>query len=159
MKPVIAMGKKIIISVKAVIISNGELLTIRKKDRYGEYYVLPGGKQKKYETITETLKRECIEEVNIEVMVGKILFLREYIGKNHEFAEDDYKKHKMEFFVECKIESGTILNGENPDSNQKEPHWIKLSELKNYNFYPKTLAEKLADISYSEKLIYLGDIN
>ena len=40
------MGKRIITSAKAVIIKDGKILTIRKKDEFGEYYVLPGGKQK-----------------------------------------------------------------------------------------------------------------
>ena len=66
------MGKRIITSAKAVIIKDGKILTIRKKDEFGEYYVLPGGKQKKYENIMEALKRECMEEVNLEVIPEKI---------------------------------------------------------------------------------------
>jgi 8-oxo-dGTP pyrophosphatase MutT (NUDIX family) len=142
-----------------VIIKDGEILTIRKKDKFGEYYVLPGGKQKKYEEIMETVKRECMEEINLEVVPEKILFLREYIGKNHEYKEIDYKKHKMEFFIKCKIVDGNLLNGKNPDENQKEPKWLKLDKIEKYNFFPKELAGKLKKAEESIEFLYLGDIN
>lgn len=153
------MGKRIITSAKAVIIKDGKILTIRKKDEFGEYYVLPGGKQKKYENIMEALKRECMEEVNLEVIPEKILFLREYIGKNHEYKESDYKKHKMEMFISCKVIGGSLLNGKNPDENQKEPEWIKLDEIEKYNFFPKELAGKSKKAEESIEFLYLGDIN
>lgn len=153
------MGKRITTSAKAVIIKEGKILTIKKKDEFGEYYVLPGGKQKKYEHIMDTVKRECIEEVNLEVIPEKILFLREYIGKNHEYKESDYKKHKMEFFISCKIIGGCLTNGKNPDENQKEPEWIKLANIEKYNFFPKELAGKLKNIEENKEFLYLGDIN
>ena len=46
-------------------------------------------------------------------------------------------------FISCKVIGGSLLNGKNPDENQKEPEWIKLDEIEKYTFFPKELAGKL----------------
>ena len=37
----------------------------------------------------QALQRECREEINCQVEVGDILYIREYIGRNHEFSAVD----------------------------------------------------------------------
>jgi 8-oxo-dGTP pyrophosphatase MutT (NUDIX family) len=45
----------------------------------GQYhYNLPGGGAEPGETITDALKRELLEEANVEVDVGPIAFVYEY---------------------------------------------------------------------------------
>jgi 8-oxo-dGTP diphosphatase len=76
-------------SVKAIIVRDGALLLIRKEDAQGTYYIFPGGGQEKFETMPETLRRECMEEIGVEVEVGALRCIREYIGRNHQFGEAD----------------------------------------------------------------------
>jgi ADP-ribose pyrophosphatase YjhB (NUDIX family) len=85
-------------SAKALIIEDNRLLAIQHAGVSGQYHALPGGGQRPFETLTDALKRECIEELGVHVDVGDLLFIREYIGKNHEFAEKDGDAHQIEFY-------------------------------------------------------------
>ena len=49
-------------SAKGLVIHNGKLLVNRCVSRYGEYYALPGGGQHTGEMLSETVRRELLEE-------------------------------------------------------------------------------------------------
>ncbi len=141
-------------SVKAIILKNNKILCIEKNDKNGNYYILPGGGQEKYETFIDTLKRECIEEIGAVVKTKKLLFIREYIGKNHEFAETD-NDHQVEFMFECELlEEPDISKASKPDNGQISIKWIDVNGSD--RLYPKCLKERLLS-NYKE--IYWGDIN
>ncbi|WP_047985930.1 NUDIX domain-containing protein [Ornithinibacillus californiensis] len=149
-------------SAKAIIIQNNKLLTIKKKDKDGYYYLLPGGGQEHGENLHETLKRECIEEINADVYIGDLLFIREYIGKNHEHAEFDANVHQTEYMFLCSlIENGKqIRNGIVPDEGQLGIEWLPLSNILSYRLYPQTMREYLIQYVKGKQLpVYLGDIN
>lgn len=90
-------------SAKAVIVQDGRLLVIRLEDQYGTAYVFPGGGQEKGEELKDAVARECLEEIGQAVNVGELLHIREYIGKNHEFAEWDADIHQVEFYFACSL--------------------------------------------------------
>jgi 8-oxo-dGTP diphosphatase len=144
-------------STKAVIIQNNALLVILGRGELGdEYYYLPGGGQDKFETLENALKRECLEEIDAKVIVGDLLFVRDYISRNHEFAAFDPNFHQVDFFFECTLEPGEVpKNGSSPDSTQLGVHWMPLSELETAKFYPATLKTALL----SRDQVYLGDVN
>ena len=73
-------------SAKAVIRQDAQLLTIVHGEGAQRWYSLPGGGQNRGETLTEALRRECREEIGCDVVVGPLLFVRDYIARNHEFA-------------------------------------------------------------------------
>ena len=54
-------------SVKAIIIKDGKLLVESVDYGRGRYCKLPGGGQEFGETMQETIIRECMEELNLEV--------------------------------------------------------------------------------------------
>ena len=85
-------------SAKAIIIQNNRLLAIRGKDPWGDYYLLPGGGQRAGETILEALQRECLEEIGTTVVTHDLRLVREYIGRNHEFAEYAGDVHQVELW-------------------------------------------------------------
>ncbi|MFC9711369.1 NUDIX domain-containing protein [Paenibacillus sp. NPDC056933] len=146
-------------SAKAVIVQDGRLLVIRLEDQYGDAYVFPGGGQEKGEELKDAVARECLEEIGQAVTVGELLHIREYIGKNHEFAEWDADVHQVEFYFECKLIDpiATIFEGSNPDDHQVAVEWIPLEELSQVRLYPKTIGELLRNEGSSR--IYLGDLN
>lgn len=146
-------------SAKAVIVQDGRLLVIRLEDQYGDAYVFPGGGQEKGEELKDAVARECLEEIGQAVTVGELLHIREYIGKNHEFAEWDADVHQVEFYFECRLidSKATIFEGSNPDDHQVAVEWIPLEELSKVRLYPKTIGELLLDQASSR--IYLGDLN
>lgn len=149
-------------SCKVIIINdNNELLTIQKKDKDDIYHVLPGGGQHHGETFIETIKRECKEEIGIESIVEEeILFIREYIGKNHEFPSNHKHVHQIEYIFKGKLEERTFGNGTEEDEGQIGIEWIKIEELDSKNFYPKRLIPELRKyVKGKNDKVYLGDIN
>lgn len=146
-------------SAKAVIVQDGRLLVIRLEDQYGTAYVFPGGGQEKGEELKDAVARECLEEIGQAVNVGELLHIREYIGKNHEFAEWDADIHQVEFYFACSLidPEATVFEGSNPDDHQVAVEWIALDELSQIRLYPKTIGELLLKSDSSS--IYLGDLN
>lgn len=146
-------------SAKAVIIKDSQLLTVKCRDRLGLYYLLPGGGQEQGETLHETLTREVKEEAGVDIKIGELKFIREYIGKNHEFAEHDSGTHQVEFMFLCEIRGDCEpKNGPVPDEGQLGVEWIELDKLMEYRFYPKALRERLMDLDNQDE-VYLGDVN
>ncbi|MFL0377263.1 NUDIX domain-containing protein [Paenibacillus amylolyticus] len=146
-------------SAKAVIVQDGRLLVIRLEDQYGTAYVFPGGGQEKGEELKDAVARECLEEIGQAVNVGELLHIREYIGKNHEFADWDADIHQVEFYFACSLidPEATVFEGSNPDDHQVAVEWIALEELSQIRLYPKTIGELLLKSDSSS--IYLGDLN
>jgi len=146
-------------SAKAVIIQNGRLLVIKLEDQYGTAYVFPGGGQEKGEELKDAVARECLEEIGQAVTVGELLHIREYIGKNHEFAKWDEDVHQVEFYFKCHLNNpeASEFAGSNPDDHQVAVEWIPLEDLPQVRLYPKTIGEML--LRPEEARIYLGDLN
>ncbi len=146
-------------SVKAIIIKNGFILTIRCIDKFGVFYLLPGGGQKPGETMIDALKRECLEEIGVEIIVKDLKLIREYIGKNHEFKEEDKNVHQIEFMFLCTIKNNKKPKlGKTPDSFQINIEWLPLKDIEKYRLYPQSARKILKNLKKSKK-IYLGDIN
>lgn len=147
-------------SAKAIIIEDGKILLTKNKDHLGIFYLLPGGGQESAENMAEALKRECMEEITADISIGDIKFIREYIGKNHEFAEWDSEIHQIEYMFECKLLSDDGLKpGVVPDSMQVGVEWIELSKLGEHRIYPKTLKEVINEDGTFKDIVYLGDTN
>ncbi|MDP8232903.1 MAG: NUDIX domain-containing protein [Candidatus Zophobacter franzmannii] len=153
------MEQKVRNSIKAIIIQDDKILTIKCTDQLGEFYLLPGGGQDKGELMPDTLKRECLEEIGCDVDPGRLLYIREYLADNHEFAEFDKGVHQIEFMFECSLVEGSIpKNGPEMDPYQIGIEWLSLDDLMNHRLYPQTLRAIIIDRMY-EGPIYLGDIN
>ena len=143
-----------------VIIRQGSLLTIERQDRWGAYYVLPGGGQNPGEDLHQTLRRECLEEVGLEVIPGDLLFVRDYIGRNHEFASEDSKAHQLELMFACQIKEGAVAaTGPSPDIGQTAVRWLPIETLEKYPLYPKALIPCLQYLNENHHPVYLGDVN
>jgi len=126
----------------------------------GTFYLLPGGGQEPGETIHEALKREYLEASSAEVVLGKLKFIWEYIGRNHEFREFDFDIHQIEYMFLCTLKPGSKLcNGTVPDCNQVGVEWLDLQRLGEYLIYPKVLASVMSADGKLSSRIYLGDVN
>lgn len=64
---------KITIASAMILNSRNEILLVRKKG--STFFQLPGGKINNNETFFETLKRELIEEINLEIKETNCIFL------------------------------------------------------------------------------------
>ena len=101
-----------------------------------------------------------MEEIGASVRVGTMRYVREYIGKNHEFAATDGDAHQIEFMFECAIDDDyEPANGPRVDLYQTGVEWLPVRELARYQFYPRALAQLLQEPSEDALAVYLGDVN
>jgi 8-oxo-dGTP diphosphatase len=147
-------------SAKAIILKDNKVLAIKLRDEEGFWYTLPGGGQEPGESLHQALRRECLEEVNAELEIMDLRFVRDYIGKNHEFADHDGDAHAVEFMFECRLRDGSdVRSGSLPDTGQLAVEWLDLAELDNYRLYPLALRPLIARNEEAGLPVYLGDIN
>ncbi len=161
------------VGVKALVLRGGLLLCVRKRDAAGDICTFPGGGQEPGETLADAVRREVREEVGRDVRVGELLFVREYIGKNHEFASMDARVHVVDHVFRC-----TLLPEETegtdedfaasrfvplaPDPGQVAVEWLPVEALDDYPFRPRALQEHLRALARGDgphPAIYVGDVN
>ncbi len=155
--------KSIRTAPKAIIVRDGKLLVTCNRDEEGLFYLLPGGGQQPAETLAEALRRECLEEIGAKIEVGELLFVREYIGSHHEFAEFEGDVHQIEFMFGCRLEDGEMpAIGSLPDEWQTEIAWLPIDELENHRLYPAGLKDPIALLVQQKGTsgpCYLGEVN
>jgi 8-oxo-dGTP diphosphatase len=146
-------------SAKAIIIQDDKILLTKNKDDFGFFYLFPGGGQDHGEELKDTVKRECLEEIGQKVIVGDLVYVREYIGKNHEFSAWDSDVHQIEFYFRCLLASSTLSFGEgtNPDKDQVGIEWIEIMNLDVIRLYPRALGKRIKQNEV--EIHYLGDVN
>lgn len=131
----------------------GQLLVIVKRDAAGEWYMLPGGGQEMHESLHDAVRRECREELGAEVVVGELLYVRDYIARHHEFAAVD-DGHQVELMFACTL-VGDLGAAVVPDEGQLGVTWLALDRLGEVRLYPAALGRAIANRTRG----YLGDVN
>lgn len=150
--------------VKGVVIQDGKLLTVKKRDeRHGADYTLPGGGQEFGETLVEALQREFLEETGCSVRVMRYVVLREYIGKHHHGDSGiDPDTHVVDHWFLCELlDAHRLGQGAAPDEDCIGLEWLPVAELTEYRFFPQALIPYLSAIAAGEyvQTVYTGDVN
>lgn len=147
-------------AARAVIIRDGALLTVVLRDREGDFHVLPGGGQQHGETLIDTVRRECLEEIGSDVTVTELLYIREYVGKNHDFSKRHAHFHQVETVFRCTLASEPRASQAIArDNRQVGVAWVPLAEAHRFRLFPSVLKELIRDGDLRAPRIYLGDIN
>ncbi len=134
------------ISAKAIIVEAGKLLAIRNTGKNGEtVFKLPGGGQKRSESVNRALTREVFEETGAKVKVGELVTIHEReLASPKNGAEGE---SKVEFVFHCALKNEYRLRvGDKPDSKQVGVDWLDLRKLSTYDIRPrrmKTLLDNL----------------
>lgn len=126
---------------RVVIIDTNKVLLVKHEINNESGWVFPGGRVEEKETTVDAAIRECKEETGYDIEVKNVCYLQEY--------EISF----INYFL-GKIIGGNLKKGYDPDIETdkqiiKDVKWIKITDLKNYNVYPKDLA----------KIIIEGKIN
>lgn len=106
------------VGVGAVILDgDGRLLVIKRGNppRRGRW-TLPGGKLQRGETIVEAIAREVREETGLEVEVGGLVGLLEWIGEDHHYVIVDHR---------AAVVGGELGRGDDAD----DVAWMSRDEL------------------------------
>lgn len=120
-------GNKLRTRVNGILIENDRLLMVKHQMGNGRIlWSVPGGGMNFGSTAPQNLKREFLEETNLEVKVGQYLFVHEYLQP---------PLHAMEHFFEVKRITGKLKLGKDPElplTNQilLEISWKSISEIK-----------------------------
>ena len=149
------------IVARAVIVRDASLLVIEIDDGTDRWWILPGGGQEYGETLAEAVARECREELQCEVDVGRCVMVREFIGPRRETTVGNVNElHALEIFFVCDLLT-------DPDLHPREElhrtiRWVAISELVNLEFFPRVLAHGLPEILAIESpsiKVYVGDVD
>ncbi|MBL3529018.1 MAG: NUDIX domain-containing protein [gamma proteobacterium endosymbiont of Lamellibrachia anaximandri] len=146
-------------AARALIVRDGHLLLLRKEDEeIGERYALPGGAQEAGETLPAALNRECLEEINTEVVIRDLLHVADWFKPRNTIPPST--RQRVEFLFDCTVpENYQPRNGHRPDKHQVDVMWKKLDELQDILLLPQSLTGYLMDYPESEKRIYLGTLD
>ena len=154
------MSGHVRVSAKAVVVVDGRVLLLRHRDAQGDWHSLPGGGQRHGETLFDAVVRECREETGLEVRPGRLLFVRDYIAQNHEFAEEDADAHQVELMFECALATAEAPRlGHAPDDMQTGVDWVSIEDLGSIRMYPRAVARMLEGGVPEGGPVYLGDVN
>jgi 8-oxo-dGTP diphosphatase len=138
--PLMNAAKTMIDRVRAVIISDQRVLVIeRQKPDKPVYFVFPGGGVERTDAgAEEALKRECREELGLEVKVGEEICRVEFGGQ-------------IEAFYRCEISSGEVtqkIGGPEAErattaSGTYKIVWKSFAEAAGLNIQPRDVRDRL----------------
>lgn len=145
------MNYHIRVRAGALIIENNSVLLVEFEDDKGLHYNLPAGGIKPNESVTQAVQREVMEETSVDVNVGPLAFVYEYVPHLNEFKYG--ATHSLGLMFDCEI-----MDGQNPklpihpDENQTGVKWIPLNELNNIVLFPK-IQKQILEYAENKKSI------
>ncbi len=140
MKAILLMSIRL--GASAVIIRDNQLLLVKfDEEGVGVHYNLPGGGVEEHELLEDAVRREVLEETCLQVSVGRILFVFEYVPVVYGYKYG--ARHSVNVVFEC---TPNMLSEarlpDMPDEHQVGVSWIPLSELTSVPLLPQ-IAEHL----------------
>lgn len=139
-------------SAKAVVINNGKLLVNRCKSRFGEYFTLPGGGQRTGELLSETVRRELLEETGYSVTPLRLSGIYERVSN----GRDESQRHKIYFIFLCRLDSPERSQPSETDRFQTGSDWLPLSEVSSRNLFPRAIRDNLRALTGYGETIFIG---
>lgn len=137
--------------VNGVIIQNDRMLIINCNDF--DLYYLPGGYVELGEDSKQAIIREMIEETETNVTIEKTIAIVE----NFYMDERSLKTHEIIFYYllkpenydKIKLENYSRIENDKGKLKQLNFEWVNLKDLKDIDFRPHFLKEKLAKKDYT----------
>ena len=133
-----------------VLIENNHLLVM--KYQYGDHFIynLPGGNPDSGELLSETIARECMEELSIDVEVGEMLLMGQVSGSEQ---RDDV----LHILFEGELLAG-IPELQVGETSAMEVLWMPIDQIAQVTMYPN-VGENLLDLLLTQqKGKYIGTI-
>ncbi len=137
------------IRVAAVILSDDKLLLIAHKKGDDIYWLLPGGGVDYGESLTEALKRELLEELNVDVHVSGIALISDSIDPLG-------GRHVLNICFYCDIRGGELKLG--LEDRLHDFAFFSRSEIGELIIHPPINDNLLDVFNRSEECIYVGKV-
>jgi len=118
---------KVRIRACGLLLKNSKILLVKHRGlgKLGYYWSPPGGGPEFGESVQQTVLREFMEEVNLEVRVDSFAGFHEHI---------DERFHALELFFFVERISGELILGKEPEGTESSPAleelgWFSIQEL------------------------------
>jgi 8-oxo-dGTP diphosphatase len=128
-------GNRIRVRACGICVENGRVLMIGHRAILGEntFWSPPGGGVEVGEMAGDALRREFLEETGLEIEVGKLLLMNEFVK---------LPLHGIELFFVVKRVGGELTLGYDPEMNLGEQliqkiEWLSFDEIKRLNLSEK----------------------
>jgi ADP-ribose pyrophosphatase YjhB (NUDIX family) len=146
-------------AVRAVIIRDGRVLLLRKQYEDGsELFALPGGGQETGESLEDSLRRECREEIGTDIVIHQLVHVADFF-KDRETSPPS-RRHLVEMLFLCSVPTDYVAqNGPEPDKHQVGVVWVAQSALASTPIRPHSLAGVLHACHERLKPVYIGTLN
>ena len=129
--------------VNGILMHNDEVLVVKMENN--SFYCLPGGHVKLGEDTKSAVIREIKEETGYDSQINKLVAITE----NFFVRSNGKKVHELSFYYLLNINDKEIINDKEYEIIDEEiKHhfkWTQLNELKNIDFKPQELKEKISN--------------
>jgi 8-oxo-dGTP pyrophosphatase MutT (NUDIX family) len=122
------------LAVRAILMRNDKLLVVNAWKGRTHLWCAPGGGVDLHQSLTESLKREVMEETGLTISVGAPCLINEFHDPKGPF-------HQVDLYFRCAILSG------DPDGDWTDPEgvvshrrWVTRLELSRLKVKPDSLA-------------------
>ncbi len=149
--------RPVIRSTPRAFILSGQNLLVQEKQHpvKGRYFTLPGGKQEPGEDLITALKRECREEIGVDVFVAELLHVAEVYREKSGGTE---LQHQLDFIFTCRVpDTYEPRLGPAPDPHQTATRWISSEDAQHLRPVYVTKLFSLGCRRNAE--VYLGPFN
>ncbi|GHF50054.1 mutator protein MutT [Deinococcus metalli] len=119
-------------AVGILVNDSSDVLLMRRRKAGREYATLPGGGIEPGETPEVACARELLEEVNLTVEVGPLVYRHQGLGND-------------EYYFRVAYVSGEMRLGDGPEAirssedNWYDPQWVSVARLDDVNLVPPEL--------------------
>ena len=139
-------------SAKAIVVHEGRMLVNRCMSKFGEYYALPGGGQHTGEMLSETVRRELLEETGYAVVPLRLSGIYERISEGRR----DGNSHKIYFIFLCRLADETRRPPTETDRFQIGSEWIDIREVHRCNLFPRAIRDNISGLIGHGETIFIG---
>jgi len=120
-----------------LITCQGKLLLLRMREEDIEYWAPPGGGLRQGETLPEAAAREAREEAGIDVSVGSLLYV-------HDFINPEDGCHKVEvYFRAVPVGDPAPRKTARQDARILEARWFSMESVRHLPLFPPEFTEML----------------
>ena len=132
------------VKVRAVVVRDGKLLVSRERRRGVEHMMLPGGRVRDGEAITDALVRELAEETRLEVVPLRLLYIAEVVGS--------YGVHDLNLIWLAELRD--------PQALIEDRSWVALDSPVAESIMPPIVEQIVADMSsgWAREPRWLGNV-
>ncbi|OEF23195.1 NUDIX domain-containing protein [Vibrio rumoiensis] len=142
------------IRAAGIAVKKNAVLLLRVNDFSGEYWIPPGGGLEETDIHTQgCLKRECYEEAGIDVEVGELLCVREFLETSRNIYHAEFFYKITDFSGEPHINN---LEGLNDAQFIQEVKWIPIKQLNEMRTFPTDLNQVVTLALHNQCSVHLG---